>query len=153
MRVAIGSDHAGYQLKEHLRTWMAAREIDVRDVGAQTFDPADDYPDFARAVADLVRTEQVDLGVLICSTGVGSCITANKFRGVRAALVHEAFSARMSRLHNDANVLCLGASTVAPRYAEEILAAWLETPFSGDERHRRRLHKVAQIEAREDPQP
>lgn len=153
MRVAIGSDHVGYQLKEHVRTWMSEREIDVRDVGAQTFDPADDYPDFARAVAELVQSEQVDLGVVICSTGVGSCITANKLRGVRAALVHEAFSARMSRLHNDANVLCLGASIVAPRYVEEILAAWLETSFSGEQRHRRRLHKVARIEAREDARP
>ena len=153
MRVAIGSDHAGYQLKEHVRTWMAERRIDVRDVGPQTFDPADDYPDFARAVAELVQTGQVHLGVVICSTGVGSCIAANKLRGVRAALVHEAFSARMSRLHNDANVLCLGASIVAPRYAEEILAAWLEASFSGEERHRRRLDKVAQIEAREDAQP
>lgn len=153
MRVAIGSDHAGYHLKEHVRTWMAERQIDVRDVGPQTFDPADDYPDFARAVAELVRTGQVDLGVVICATGVGSCIAANKVPGVRAALVHEAFSARLSRLHNDANVLCLGASIVAPRYAEEILAAWLETSFSGEERHRRRLDKVARIEAREDAQP
>jgi len=153
MRVAIGSDHAGYQLKEHVRTWMAERQIDVRDVGPQTFDPADDYPDFARAVAELVRTGQVDLGVVICATGVGSCIAANKVRGVRAALVHEAFSARLSRLHNDANVLCLGASIVAPPYAEEILAAWLEVSFSGEERHRRRLDKVARIEAREDAQP
>ena len=153
MRVAIGSDHAGYQLKEHVRTWMAERRIDVRDVGPRTFDPADDYPDFARAVAELVRTGQADLGVVICATGVGSCIVANKVRGVRAALVHEAFSARLSRLHNDANVLCLGAGIVAPRYAEEILAAWLEVSFSGEERHRRRLDKVAQIEAREDPQP
>jgi len=153
MRLAIASDHAGYQLKEHLRTWMAQRQIDVRDVGPQTFDPADDYPDFARAVAELVQTGQVDLGVAICATGVGSCITANKLRGVRAALAHEAFAARMSRLHNDANVLCLGASIVAPRYAEEILAAWLEVSFSGQERHRRRLDKVARIEAREDAQP
>jgi len=153
MRVAIGSDHAGYQLKEHVRTWMSERRIDVRDVGPRTFDPADDYPDFARAVAELVRTGQADLGVVICATGVGSCIVANKVRGVRAALVHEAFSARLSRLHNDANVLCLGAGIVAPPYAEEILAAWLEVSFSGEERHRRRLDKVAQIEAREDAQP
>ncbi len=153
MRVAIGSDHAGYQLKEHLRSWMAAREIDVHDVGAQTLDPADDYPDFARAVGELVQAAQVELGIVICSTGVGSCIAANKLRGIRAALVHDPFSARMSRLHNDANVLCLGASVVGPRYAEEILAAWLEASFTGDERHRRRLDKVVRIEAREDDQP
>jgi ribose 5-phosphate isomerase B len=153
MRIAVGSDHAGYQLKEHVRSWMAAREIDVHDVGAQTLDPADDYPDFARAVGELVQTAQVDLGIVICSTGVGSCIAANKLRGIRAALVHDPFSARMSRLHNDANVLCLGANIVGPRYAEEILAAWLAVSFSGDERHRRRLDKVVRIEAREDDQP
>jgi ribose 5-phosphate isomerase B len=153
MRIAIGSDHAGYQLKEHLRTWMAECEIDVRDVGARSLDTTDDYPDFARAVGELVQTAQVELGIVICSTGVGSCIAANKLRGVRAALAHDTFSARMSRLHNDANVLCLGAGIVAPHYAEEILAAWLAVSFSGDERHRRRLDKVARLEAREDGQP
>ena len=153
MRVAIGSDHAGFLLKEHLGAWMAERRIDLRDVGPRTFDPADDYPDFARAVAELVQTAQADLGVVICATGVGSCIAANKVRGVRAALVHDTYSARLSRLHNDANVLCLGARILAPPYAEEILAAWLEASFSGEERHRRRLDKLAQIEAREDSQP
>jgi len=153
MRVAIGSDHAGFLLKEHLGAWMAERRIDLRDVGPRTFDPADDYPDFARAVAELVQTAQADLGVVICATGVGSCIAANKVRGVRAALVHDTYSARLSRLHNDANVLCLGAGVLAPPYAEEILAAWLQASFSGEEHHRRRLDKLAQIEAREDSQP
>jgi len=150
MRIAIGSDHAGYELKEHLRSWMAKREMEVHDVGPQAPDPADDYPDFASAVGRLVQAGQAELGIVICSTGVGSCITANKLRGIRAALVHDIFSARMSRLHNDANVLCLGASVIAPRFAEEIVAAWLETPFSGEQRHRRRLDKVARLEARED---
>lgn len=150
MRIAIGSDHAGYHLKGHLRDWMTAREIDVHDVGARTLDPSDDYPDPTSAVARSVQTGNADLGIIICSTGIGSCIAANKFRGVRAALAHDAFSARMSRLHNDANILCLGANVVAPRLAEEILAAWLAASFSGEERHRRRLGKIAQLEAGED---
>ncbi|UCC67686.1 MAG: ribose 5-phosphate isomerase B [Armatimonadota bacterium] len=150
MRIAIGSDHAGYDLKEHLRKWMAAREIDVQDVGPQARDPGDDYPDFAGAVGRSIQSRAADLGVIVCSTGVGSCIAANKLRGVRAALVHDIFSARMSRLDNDANVLCLGASLVAPRLAEEILDAWLSASFSGEERHCRRLDKIARLEARED---
>ncbi|MDH4179523.1 MAG: ribose 5-phosphate isomerase B [Armatimonadota bacterium] len=149
MRIAIGSDHAGYDLKEHLRKWMAPREIDVQDVGPHAPDPSDDYPDFAGAVGRSIQSRAADLGIIICSTGVGSCIAANKLRGVRAALVHDIFSARMSRLHNDANVLCLGASIVAPRLAEEILATWLSVSFSEEERHRRRVDKIAQLEARE----
>jgi len=149
MRIAIGSDHVGYHLKEHLRTWMAARDIDVHDLGPHTFDPSDDYPDHAAAVAASVQAGEADLGLIICSTGVGSCIAANKLRGVRAALAHDTFSARMSRLHNDANVLCLGANVVAPGLAEDILSTWLATSFSGEQRHRRRLDKISQLEAPE----
>ncbi len=150
MRIAIGSDHAGYRLKEQLRDSIAARQIDVRDLGPPSLDPSDDYPDYASAVAASVQAGTADLGIVICSTGVGSCIAANKLPGVRAALVHDIFSARMSRLHNDANVLCLGADVVAPKLAEEILAAWLSASFSGEQRHRRRLDKIARLEARED---
>ena len=146
MRVAIGSDHAGYQLKEHLRDWLAPRDMEVDDVGPHALDPADDYPDFAGAVGEAVRTGRADLGIVICSTGIGSCITANKLPGVRAALCHDTFSARLSRLHNDANVVCLGANVVAARLAEEILAAWLSASFSGEERHRRRVEKISRLE-------
>jgi RpiB/LacA/LacB family sugar-phosphate isomerase len=147
MRIAIGSDHAGYALKQHLRAWLAGRDIQVHDVGPDELDPTDDYPDFAVAVARSIQAGEADLGVLICATGVGSCIAANKLHGIRAALVSEAFSARMSRLHNDANVLCLGANVIAPPFAEDILASWLDTSFSGGERHCRRLSKIARIEA------
>ena len=146
MRVAIGSDHAGYQLKEHLRDWLAARDTEVNDVGPRALDPADDYPDFAVAVGEAVRTGRADLGIVICSTGIGSCIAANKLPGVRAALCHDTFSARLSRLHNDANVLCLGADVVAAKLAEELLAAWLSASFSGEERHRRRVEKISRLE-------
>ncbi len=146
MRVAIGSDHAGYQLKEHLRDWLAARDTEVNDVGSRALDPADDYPDFAVAVGEAVRTGRADLGIVICSTGIGSCIAANKLPGVRAALCHDTFSARLSRLHNDANVLCLGADVVAARLAEELLSAWLSASFSGEERHRRRVETICRLE-------
>ncbi len=147
MRIAIGSDHAGYALKEHLRAWLAGRDIQVHDLGPEEFDPTDDYPDFATAAGRAIQDGEADLAVVVCATGVGSCIAANKLRGIRAALISETFSARMSRLHNDANVLCLGANVIAPRFAEDILAAWLDASFSGDERHCRRLAKIAQLEA------
>ncbi len=147
MRIAIGSDHAGYALKEHLRAWLAGRDIQVHDLGPEEFDPTDDYPDFATAAGRAIQDGEADLAVVVCATGVGSCIAANKLRGIRAALISETFSARMSRLHNDANVLCLGANVIAPAFAEDILAAWLDASFSGDERHCRRLAKIAQLEA------
>ena len=149
MRIAIGSDHAGYHLKEHLRDSLAAGGIEVRDVGPNSLDPTDDYPDFARSVAQSVITGRADLGIVVCSTGGGSCSAANKFPGVRAALCHDTLCARLSRLHNDANVLCLGANVLGPGLADEIVAAWLAASFSGEQRHRRRLEKVARIEAEE----
>lgn len=149
MRIAIGSDHAGFHLKEHLRSWMHTRDIEVHDLGPEAFDLSDDYPDYATKVAASVQAGEADLGLIICSTGIGSCIAANKLRGVRAAVAHDTFSARMSRLHNDANVLCLGANVVAPGLAEDIVSTWLANSFSGEERHRRRLDKIARLEARE----
>jgi len=148
VRIAIGSDHAGYDLKVFLRDRLASQAVEVHDVGPDRLEPGDDYPDFARAVADSVARGESDLGIMICSTGVGSCIAANKVPGIRAALCHDTFSARMSRLHNDANVLCLGASVLGPALAEEIVETWIGEAFSGEERHRRRLDKVAKIETR-----
>jgi len=146
MRIAVGSDHAGYHLKAHLLQWLAARGLEAQDVGPETLDPRDDYPDFARAVAESLQQGKSDLGIMICSTGVGSCIAANKVRGVRAALCHDTFSARQSRAHNDANVLCLGANIVGRGLAEEIVGVWLEACFSGEPRHCRRLEKVMKLE-------
>ena len=146
MRIAIGSDHAGYRLKTHLRQWLEERDCEVRDLGPAALDPADDYPDFAHAVARSVQRGECDLGIVICSTGVGSCMAANKLRGVRAALCHEGFSARRSREHNNANVLCLGADIVGQSLAEEIVAVWLQASFTGEARHRRRLEKIVQLE-------
>jgi ribose 5-phosphate isomerase B len=147
MRIAIGSDHAGFSLKESLAKWLLDRGMEVHDVGPHQMDPEDDYPDFARAVAEAVLNGSGDAGILICSTGIGSCIAANKVTGIRAALCHDVLSARRSRQHNDANVLCLGADIIGPALAQEVVSAWIESSFAGDERHRRRLAKVAGIEA------
>jgi ribose 5-phosphate isomerase B len=149
MRIAIGSDHAGYDLKNHLGRRLTSQGVEVNDAGPHELDPADDYPDFAHAVARAVQSRESDLGIVVCSTGAGSCMAANKVRGVRAALCHDAFCARMSREHNDANVLCLGANIVGMALAEEITDAWVAGSFSGEERHRRRVDKLAGIEASE----
>jgi ribose 5-phosphate isomerase B len=147
MRIAIGSDHAGYALKKHLVEWLSQRGIETREVGPHRMDPCDDYPDFARATAAAVLSGESDSGIVICSTGIGSCIAANKVPGIRAAVCHDTVSARMSKQHNDANVLCLGATIVGASLAEEIVGVWVNNSFSGEERHRRRLAKVAEIEA------
>jgi len=149
MRIALGSDHAGYDLKERARRWLDQRGSAVLDVGSHTLDPSDDYPDYARKVAEAVARGEADLGLMICSTGVGSCIAANKVAGARAALCSDTFCARMSRSHNNANVLCLGANVVGAALAREIIETWLDTPFSGEDRHRRRVDKINQIELQE----
>lgn len=148
MRIAIGSDHTGYQLKSLIIEWLGERKIECHDVGPHSFDPDDDYPDFAVLVAKAVAARECDLGIIICATGIGSCIAANKVDGIRGALCHDTFSARLSRLHNDANVLCLGARVVGEGLARELLEVWLSESFSGDARHQRRLDKLAQLDTR-----
>lgn len=144
MRIAIGADHAGYTLKEALVAYMRERGIEVIDFGTHGPDSAD-YPDYARMVAEAVARRGADFGVLICGTGIGMSIAANKVPGIRAAAVSDVYSARMSRAHNDANILCLGGRVVGPGLAIEILEAWLRTPFEGG-RHARRLEKIRQLE-------
>jgi len=146
MRVAVGADHAGLTLKVSVVRWLTERGITHVDVGAHTFDPGDDYPDYVRAVAESLLRGESDLGIVICGTGQGSCIAANKIAGIRGAAPGETYSARCSRLHNDANVLCLGGRALGEGLALEIVQAWLETPFSGEERHQRRLAKIARLE-------
>jgi ribose 5-phosphate isomerase B len=146
MRIAIGADHAGFALKTELVAWLARRGLHCRDVGAACYQPDDDYPDYAVAVARAVAAGEADLGIMVCGTGTGSCIAANKVPGVRAAVCSDTFSARCSREHNDANVLCLGERVVGVGVAQEVVAAWLGETFSGEERHRRRLAKVRALE-------
>jgi ribose 5-phosphate isomerase B len=146
MTVAIGCDHAGVELKEALISLLRDRGIQYRDFGTNGPQSVD-YPDFGEAVSRAVSTGEAERGVLVCGTGIGMSIVANKFTGVRAALCAEPFSARMSRLHNDANVLVIGGRVTGVELAREIATVWLETPFEGG-RHQRRLDKIREIEDR-----
>ena len=144
MNVAIGADHAGFAVKEELKAVVRALGHTVADKGPSS-DASVDYPDYAAEVARAVAKGEADRGVLICGTGIGMSIAANKVPGVRAALVNDEKTAELSRQHNDANVFCAGARTLPlPRIAE-ILKVWLSTPFEGG-RHQRRLDKIAGLE-------
>lgn len=142
--IAIGADHAGVRLKAEIAEYLRSRGIAVEDVG--TFDETStDYPDYAEKVGRLVVDGVADRGILICGTGIGVSISANKIAGIRAALCSETFSARMSREHNDANVLCLGARVVGGGVALDIVGSWLEAAFAGG-RHQRRVDKIGALE-------
>lgn len=144
-RVVIGSDHGGLQLKQELCGAMTRWGVEIEDVGCSTPQSVD-YPDFAFMVTRAVlRGAASTVGVLVCGTGIGMSIAANKVPGIRAALCHEGYSAWMARAHNDANVLCLGGRTVGPELAREVLAAFLESSFEGG-RHQQRLDKIAVVE-------
>jgi len=144
VRIAIGSDHAGFFLKGNIAKLLKELGHSFQDFGTYSEESAD-YPEFAIAVAEAVAKGEFERGILICGTGIGMSIAANKVKGIRAALCHDIFSAKMSREHNDANVLCLGAKAIGVGLALEIVKAWLETDFSGEERHLRRLGKVEAI--------
>jgi len=145
MKVVIGSDHAGFDLKEKLKAYLAGTGVEVEDVGTVSEDSVD-YPDYAEKVALEVRDQKADRGILMCGTGIGVCISANKIRGIRAALAWNPEIARLSRLHNDANVLCLSGRYMDPALAIEVVRTWLATPFEGG-RHQRRVDKISALEA------
>ncbi len=144
MKVAVGSDHGGLDLKKVVGEVLAAEGIEVIDVGTDSPDPVD-YPDYARKVATLVRDGSVDLGILVCGTGIGMSIAANKVPGIRAALAWDIFTARMARRHNNANILALGGRTTGPGLAVEIVKAFVREPFEAG-RHEKRVNKIAEIE-------
>ena len=139
--IAIAADHAGYELKSALKQRLIEQGFDVVDLGADTTESVD-YPDFARALADAISDGRSARGVLLCGSGIGMSIAANRFPGVRAALVHDAETARLARRHNDANVLVMAARQIEPSVAEDCLDAFLTTSFEGG-RHRRRVQKLA----------
>lgn len=145
--VALGADHGGFPLKEELLPWMKGQGYEVLDVGAHSFDPSDDYPDFAYAVAQAVASGKAPRGIIICGSGVGACIAANKVPGVRAGICHDTYSAHQGVEHDDMNVLCLGARIISGALAVELVTAFLNARFSGEERHARRLRKVLDIES------
>ena len=142
-RIGIGSDHAGFRLKESVRRWLVDHVYPVLDFGTDS-EEACDYPDFAIALAEAMAAGDIDRGVLICGTGVGMSIVANKFSHLRAAVCHDPTTARFSRAHNDANVLTLGSRITGEMVALDIVNAWLHTPFEGG-RHSRRLEKIDRL--------
>lgn len=148
LRVALGADHGGFLLKNELGDWLC-REYEVLDLGASELVLEDDYPDFAEAVARAVASGQAERGILVCGSGVGNCIVANKVAGVRACLCHDTYSACQGVEHDDMNVLCLGGRVIGLELAKELVSTFLEARYSGEERHHRRLEKLLAIERRE----
>ena len=146
MKIAIGSDHAGFELKENLKKLLADRGYELDDLGAETFDPQDDYPEFGRKVAEAVASGEYDRGIVMCGSGIGISMSANKVPGARAAACYTTDMAKISRLHNDANILALGGRITAKETALDIAVTWLETPFSEEARHVRRIRQVQEIE-------
>jgi ribose 5-phosphate isomerase B len=145
VRIAIGSDHAGFRLKEAVKSRLAEQGIDTIDVGTDG-EASVDYPDYAAAVAGKVMSGTVDRGILVCGTGIGMAIAANKVHGIRAASATDLESARLSRTHNDANVLALGARITPPDLALDMVQVFLDTPFAGG-RHQRRIDKISALES------
>ena len=147
MKIALGTDHAGFEFKNQLASILVGQGVDLFEVGALSYDANDDYPDFAEAVARAVAEGKAERGILVCGSGVGASIAANKVRGVRAAMCHDTYSAHQGVEHDDMNVLCMGARIVGIELAREIATAFLGAVFSGEPRHTRRLAKVIAIEA------
>ena len=147
MKVAVGADHAGFPLKEKMIETIREAGHQVIDCGAEQMIPGDDYPDYAERVAVAIRDGQADRGLLICGSGVGASVAANKFVGIRAALCHDTFSAHQGVEDDSMNILCLGARVVGPSLAEELVSAFLRARFSNAERHARRLAKVISFES------
>jgi ribose 5-phosphate isomerase B len=148
MNVAVGTDHAGFALKQTVIDAVRAAGDEIVDCGAYEVDATDDYPDFAERVARAVLDGRAQRGILLCGSGVGASVAANKFVGIRSALCHDTFSARQGVEDDDMNVLTLGARVIGPSLAAELVAAFLRARFSGAPRHERRLEKVKAIEAR-----
>ena len=147
MQLAVASDHGGFPLKGRVAEELRKLGHQVLDLGDDGSDPLDDYPDYARAVAEAVLSGRAERAVLICGSGAGACVAANKFRGIRAATCHDSFSARQCVEDDDVNVLCLGARVVGPELALDLVREYVNARFSGAERHRRRIGKVAAFEA------
>ena len=149
MKIALGSDHAGFDIKEEIKSFLTSLNIDFVDSGAYEFDALDDYPDFAKNVGYAIRNGEAQKGIIICGSGVGASITANKIKGVRAGLCHDGYSAHQGVEHDDMNVLCIGSRIIGIELIKEIIISFINAKFSGEERHSRRLQKLLDIEASE----
>ena len=147
MRIAVAGDHNGFAMKGDMVSHLETAGHQVLDLGPERHDPDDDYPDFARAVAEAVVSGQAERGVLVCGSGVGACVAANKVAGIRASVCHDTYSAHQGVEHDDMNVLCLGARIVGGALAGELVTAFIAARFTGEERHQRRLDKVLAMES------
>lgn len=145
MVIYLGSDHAGFKLKETIKSYLMQRGLVVKDLGNTKLEPRDDYPDYASKVAKAVRKPS-DRGILFCGSGAGICIAANKFKGIRAVVGYSVQAAKHSRVDNDSNILCLGGRELNVSRAKQIVDTWLREPFSKKARHIRRLKKIKRIE-------
>jgi ribose 5-phosphate isomerase B len=148
MKIAVGADHAGFELKQTLLNEIVSLGFEVIDLGASQYDALDDYPDFAEVVGECVASQHADRGVVVCGSGVGACIAANKIKGVRACVCADTYSAHQGVEHDDMNVLVLGGRVMGIEVVKEVLRAYLHAQFSGEPRHVRRLNKVLAIEAK-----
>jgi RpiB/LacA/LacB family sugar-phosphate isomerase len=148
MRIAVGADHAGYPLKVDVVRFLEEQGHEVTDLGTHNTDPVD-FPEYARQVGQAVQLGKAERGVLVCGSGVGACITANKLRGIRAALCHDTYTAHQGVEHDDVNVLCLGGRVVGPALAYDILRSWLVARYIGSGRHKRRVDQILEIERSE----
>ena len=146
MRIAIGADHGGFTLNEEIIEELRKSNYELIDFGTHDGSIPDDYPDYARQVGEAVQSGTADIGILICGSGVGAAVAANKLHGIRAALCGDTYSAHQSREHDDCNVLCLGARVVGVELALDIVRAFVAARFTGEERHKRRLAKVSALE-------
>jgi ribose 5-phosphate isomerase B len=146
MRIALAADHAGWELKEHLAGKLALEGHAVYDLGTHGPEPVD-YPDFAAAAAHAVLDGRAERAVVVCGSGAGACVAANKIKGIRAAVAHDTYTAHQMVEHDDVNVLCLGSRVIASKLAEEVVEAFVGARYTGEERHARRLAKIAALEA------
>ena len=145
MKIGIAADHGGFELKEVIAS-LLSKNHEVKDFGARAFNQGDDYPDFVVPMARALAANEIERGIAICGSGVGASIAANKVKGVRAALVHDTFSAHQGVEDDDMNLICLGGRIIGNELAKEIIATFLKAQFSGEERHKRRLEKVNKLE-------
>ena len=146
VKVAVGADHGGFQLKKEIIAFLLSRDYEVVDLGAYEENPEDDYPDFAEAVAKEIRSGRAERGIIMCGSGVGASVAASKVPGIRAAVCHDSYSAHQGVEHDDMNVVCLGERILGEELAKEIVALFLGAVFTAEKRHVRRLEKVREIE-------
>ena len=146
MKIVIACDHGGYPLKDPMIDVIRSMGHEVEDLGAHSYDKDDDYPDFAQAIGAALQDGRADKGVLLCGSGVGACIAANKMDGVRASVCHDVYSAHQGVEHDAMNVLCLGSRIIGPQLAEDLVRSFVGAVYSGEERHNRRLDKVKALE-------